>query len=415
MTAPPLERLSVETVHFTTHTAPTSTWLQVLPHLDRRYGGLSAVVPQLSEQLQQREGLAVRLAAFCVPDEDVHTARSGSVAITVLPFGHLAWMKNAAARADLAHCLERCDGAHIHGLWDSSSMATAHLAHTKNKPYLVSAHGMLEPWALAQKALKKRIYGALVERPLLRRAACLHALTLAEAQDYRRYGCRNPIAVIPNAVEAPALIDSTSWTERFPAINGRHTVLFLGRLHVKKGIALLLEAWRALAVQFPDALLVLAGPGEPAYVQQLQTQVRESGLDNSVLFTGMLDQASKWAALSQAQVFVLPSFSEGLSVATLEALSVGTPVIVTEECHLPEIAQTGCGWQITPDAAQLQGALQDALQQSPEHRAQMSHAARQLVATRFSWAVVCRQMAELYRCVLSGETPQHCQYLEAVR
>ncbi len=415
MNASPLETRAVPATQPTRHEPPASTWLQVLPHLDRQYGGLSAVVPVLSEQLQRREGLAVRLAAFCAPDEDVQTGQSDFVDVTVLPLGHIAWLTKAGVRAELAQCLEACGGAHIHGLWDSSSMATAHLAQTQGKPYLVSAHGMLEPWALAQKALKKRMYGALVERPLLQRAACLHALTLAEAEDYRRYGCNNPIAVIPNAVEAPETIVDTSWRERFPSVETRRTVLFLGRLHMKKGVALLLEAWRLLAAQFPDALLVLAGPGEPTYVQQLQEQVRTTGLGDSVLFTGMLDQTSKWAALSQAHVFVLPSFSEGLSVATLEALSVGTPVIVTEECHLPEVLSAGCGWQIAPSAEQLQQALQQALQQSPADRSHMSHNARQLVKTRFSWAVVCKQMAELYRCVLSGEMPQHCQYLEAVR
>ncbi len=391
----------------------SSAWLEVLCHLDRSYGGLTAVVPSLSANLLAHHGMAVRLAAFCTPDENPEAAKSAPIPTTVWPAGHSSWLKDAGLRERFADAVEASDGVHVHGLWDASSMVGTRAARRLNKPCIVSAHGMLEPWALAQKAWKKRVYGALVERPALQSAACLHALTLAEAEDYRRFGCTAPIAVIPNAVEAPKDIDRGWIEERFPQIAGRRVVLFLGRLHVKKGIELLLQAWSNVRVEYPDALLMLAGPGEEDYVRTLQARATELGIGNNVLFAGMLDQAAKWSALSRAHVFVLPSYSEGLSVAALESLCVGTPAIVTEACHLPEVADCAAGWQIETDAEELKTALRESLETSASDRLTLGRNARQLAARRFSWDVVSAKMAELYDCVLGGSTPQLSLYRKA--
>ncbi len=333
----------------------------------------------------------------------------------IWPAAHGTWLSEGKLRKRLAATVSHFDGVHMHGLWQASSLWAGRAARAEGKPTIVSAHGMLEPWALQQKAMKKRVYGALVERGTLNRAACLHALTAAEAEDYHRFGCTPPVAVIPNAVEAPPSIDRGLLLEMFPQLRDRRLVLFLGRLHIKKGIEILLRAWSRLGADHGDAALVLAGPGEEAYVQTLQARAAELGITDDVLFAGMLDGAAKWSALAAAHVFVLPSYSEGLSVATLEALAAGTPVIITDACHLPEAAAAGAGWEISPAADPLEMALRASLEGSGADRSAMSANARHLAKTRYSWAAVTAQMAELYGCVLGGGKPQLSEYREAAQ
>lgn len=384
------------------------TWLQVLSHLDRKYGGLSAVVPALAAELRARQKVSTRLAAFCAPGENTGERAAD---VSIWPASHSQWVAQSALRRNFAQTVAGCDGVHIHGLWDASSVWAATAARQAKKPYLVSAHGMLEPWALEQKALKKRVYGALVERRTLDGAACLHALTTAEADDYRRFGCTRPIAVIPNAVEAPRTIDCDLVRSKFPAVAGKRIVLFLGRLHIKKGIELLLEAWASVQTDHPDAVLMLAGPGEESYVRSLRARAADLRIAEHVLFADMLQGDAKWSALQAAHVFVLPSYSEGLSVATLEALCAGTPVIVTDACHLPEVAEAECGWTIATAVQPLEQALHASLDATPDERQTMSGKARQLANHRFSWRTVSEQIAELYSCVLGGGIPQRSHYL----
>lgn len=390
-------------------------WLQTLSHLDPKYGGLTAVVPAMATELQQRALASVRLAAFCTPDESVPTQTSRTLDTEIWPASHAHWLVNASTRNRFAQALQGVDGVHIHGLWDASTRVAASAARKQSKAYVVSAHGMLEPWALSQGAAKKRIYGALVERPTLQRAAWLHALTSAEADDYRRFGCTGPIAIIPNAVETPCEIDVDLLEMLFPQIAGKRVVLFLGRLHVKKGVELLLQAWAALRGEHPDTVLVLAGPGEAEYVRALQARAVELGVQNHVVFTGMLDVRAKWSALRRAHVFVLASYSEGLSVATLEALSAGTPVIVSEACHMGEVADVDCGWQIPTDVVALESALRNSLESSNAEQVARASNARRLATTRYGWDAVCAQMAELYACVLGGGRPSLSDYRETAR
>ncbi len=391
------------------------TWLQTLSHLDPKYGGLTAVVPAMAAELQRRAFASVRLAVFCTPDESVPTQTSGSVDTQVWPAGHAHWLFDASARRRFAQALKLVDGLHIHGLWDASTCVAASAARKQRKAYVVSAHGMLEPWALSQGATKKRIYGALVERPTLQRAAWLHALTSAEADDYRRFGCTGPIAIIPNAVKAPSEIDVNLLETLFPQTAGKRVVLFLGRLHVKKGVELLLQAWAALRGEHPNTVLVLSGPGEAEYVGALQARAIGLGIQNQVVFTGMLDVPAKWSALRRAHVFVLASYSEGLSVATLEALSAGTPVIVSESCHMAEVVDEDCGWLIRTDVGALTSALRNSLESSSTEQLARSGNARRLATSRYSWNAVGAQMAELYTCVLGGGRPSLSDYREAGR
>jgi glycosyltransferase involved in cell wall biosynthesis len=388
----------------TTPAGRHALWLESLSHMDPSFGGITAVVPALVEALRTLTGTGARLAAFCTPGETVPPDMAADRSVSRWPASRLRWCTSQRLRQQFRDAVNECDGIHIHGLWEACSVITARAAQAQRKPYIVSAHGMLEPWALDQKAAKKMLYGTLFERPLLQGARCLHALTEAEAENYRSFGCTAPIAVIPNAVERPAYVDSDLFLDTFPDVRGKRILLFLGRLHHKKGVRLLLQSWAQVRAEFPETVLVLAGP-DAQDDDTPQSMIRELDLQQSVVRTGMLAADLKWSALANATAFVLPSYSEGLSVATLEALTMGVPCVVTDACHLPEIRLSSAGWEVTPDKTELSRTLRKVLRlRGPELQTIGANAAS-LARQRFSWPIVSAQMAELYDWALTGRAP----------
>ena len=389
-------------------------WVEVVSHLHPKYGGLSAAVPALGQRLAHANNLDISLAAFCTPDEHFHPTGYDPAHLSYWPASRRPWLEDRLRkqlRPAFLDQLRGSDGIHIHGLWEQSTSVAADAARALRIPYLISAHGMLEPWALQNKRLKKLLYARLIERPNVAHAACLHALTRAEASHYRNFGARSPIAIIPNGVDIPTRRDPQLFLNQFPAAaNARRIILFLGRLHPKKGLDILLQSWSTLATQHPDALLVLAGPDSESTQARLEAVIAQHNLQSSVLFTGMLNEAQKWSALAAAEAFVLPSYSEGLSVGVLEALGMSLPVIVTEPCNMPEVEEAQAGWQIQPNAVALTAALTELLENSPQTNAAIGANGAALINSRYTWPIVAAQMAELYRWLAGGPHPQTVEF-----
>ena len=384
-----------------------SRWVEVVSHTDPKYGGLSAAVPALGERIAAASGREITLAAFCAPDEHFRPLGYEGDRIGFWPVGRKPWLLDRSLRARFSETIRGAAGVHIHGLWEQSTAVAAGTARTCGVPYLISAHGMLEPWALANKRLKKLVYAALIERTNVERAACLHALTLAEAQHFIRFGAQSPIAVIPNGVDIPAERDPGAFFQRYPALAAKRIVLFLARLHPKKGLDLLAESWAALASDWPDAHLVIAGPDSEGTQARTERLLEHHNLAHTVTFAGMLSGAIKWSALAAAEAFVLPSFSEGLSVGVLEAMGMGLPVIVTTPCNMPVVLEQRAGWEMEPAVAPLTRALGEMLSNTPSENRAIGRRGARLVATHYNWPTVARRMEDLYRWVEGGATPSN--------
>ena len=380
-------------------------WLEVVSHLEPKYGGLSAAVPEISAAVQRASGSAVSLAAFCSPDESFIPGGAESITVRHFPLRRRDWAHDLDSGEQFRGMVAGSAAVHIHGLWQHSTARAASVARMLDRPYMVSAHGMLERWALRQKRWKKAVYAALVERPLLRRAACLHALTEAEAEDYRRFGLRNPVVVIPNGVTVRADVGPELFLEQFPALREQRLLLFLGRLHAKKGLHVLCDAWRDMQRHWPEARLVIAGPDYENTRLALEQRCVRIGCER-VTFTGMLAGELKWSALRAAEAFLLPSYSEGLSVSVLEAMGMGLPVIVSRQCNLPEIERRNCGWTIDhPEPGALASAMEKCLRAPAARRAGMANNGRELVESRYSWERIGRQMADVYGWMAGGQKP----------
>jgi poly(glycerol-phosphate) alpha-glucosyltransferase len=285
-------------------------------------------------------------------------------------------------------------------------------------PLVVSAHGMLDTWALRNSALKKRVAGWLFENRNLRQAACLHALCGAEAKSYRDHGLRNPICIIPNGVDMPEtgkpLAAADTMAEKYPGMKGRRRILFLSRLHPKKGLSNLLQAWSKIQKaesrkqKAEEWVLAIAGAGQPAYERELRTLVKDYALEKSVVFLGPVYGEDKRQVLAAADAFVLPSFSEGFSVAILEAAAAGLPVLLTRECNFPELVKSGAAIEIAPQPSAIEAGLRQIMELSEGRRKDMGRRGLELVKQSYTWPTIAGQMTEVYRWLLGGGAKPEC-------
>lgn len=407
-----MERTAIHSDSPTEQMTTKGIWLQVLSHIDPRFGGMSAAVPKLAEELRKRQGYDTRIVSFSSPEETRELNLHFDVPLTLWPPNRSKWMTDSNLRRRLQATVQASSGVHIHGLWEASTLAASLAARSTRTPYVISPHGMLESWALANKRRKKQVYAALFERRNLNGAVCVHALTRAEALDCRRFGFKGPIAIIPNGIDIPTTYDASLFRARFPRVKGKRVLLFLGRVHYKKGIDLLLHAWSKVSNQYPDVILVIAGPDSEGTVAKMTQLLTRLDISSRVLFTDMLKGSAKWSALAASDYFVLPSYSEGLSIATLEALGCGIPIIISEQCNLPQVAESGAGWQIKTDVDELAKTLAMAFDMSPATYATMSTRAEAIARKSFSWKNVTDGIGQLYQWINGGPRPNGVEFLE---
>ncbi|MBK6741976.1 MAG: glycosyltransferase [Hydrogenophilales bacterium] len=297
------------------------------------------------------------------------------------------------------------DLVHLHGLWTQPSLTLAAWRRRTGRPTIISPHGMLDPWALKHSRWKKRLAEFAFERSNLSAASCLHALNDAEAEAIRRFGLTNPVAVIPNGVELPDIEVSSGGANDGERIR---QLLFLGRLHPKKGLEETIRAWALLRERAPAIFsnwrLVVAGWDDGGHSERLRAVATELGLGNNVVFPGSLFGVAKEQALREASGFILASHSEGLPMAVLEAWSYSLPVFMTPACNLPEGFAADAAIEIRPLPEMLAQTLAENL--SRADLGVFGRRGRQLVEQRFSWDSVARRHAAVHAWLVgSGPKP----------
>ena len=285
---------------------------------------------------------------------------------------------------------------HLHGLWQYDQWAALQWQKCSGRPVIISPHGMLDSWAVRNSAWKKKLVGALFANESLRSASCIHALCQSEAEAIRAYGLKTPIAVIPNGVELPEVGIRASRT-------GKKRLLFLGRIHPKKGLAELLPAWGKLRPT--EWELLIAGWDDGGYELGLKAQVAELGIGDSVTFLGSQYGTEKDALLRSVDAFILPSFSEGLPMSVLEASSYSLPVVMTDFCNLPVGFDAEAALRIEPEPDSIFQGLEILMGIDEVERAAMGSKGRKLVEEQFSWDQIAAEMKAVYAWCLGGDKP----------
>jgi glycosyltransferase involved in cell wall biosynthesis len=245
--------------------------------------------------------------------------------------------------------------------------------------------------------LKKRLYIYAIERPIMRSATTLIALTEAEVESYRALGVQTPCRIIPNGV------DTAGHPQSFERADGScqnilpddMVILFMARLHPLKGADRLIRAFLMIHKRFPKAKLVMAGPDEWGVIERFRQEMMQAGVGNRVVFPGMVTGEAKQELLRRADLFCLPSDAEGFSMAVLEALANSTAVLLSPGCHFPEVETAGAGRVVQPEPDVLSRAIADLLD-NPEKLKEMGINGRKLVLRKYSWDTITDQLIAAY-------------------
>ncbi|HET6389274.1 glycosyltransferase [Hyphomicrobium sp.] len=373
--------------------------------LSRSGGGVAAAVQCLSRSLSIAKAnvhvVGLRDEGWAA-DAEQWTGIEASPLPVVGPFAI-----GYAPKARQCLLSANADIVHTHGIWKYSSGVVARWGASTGRPYVVSPHGMLDGWALKNSAWKKRIAARLYENAHLRGASCFHALCEAEAHAVRELGFRHPICVIPNGIATPQHAKPTPapWAAWVP--HEHRVMLFLGRLHPKKNLRELIKAWPAESVS-PDWHLAIAGWDEGGHEQTLQKLVRKLGLSKRIHFLGPLFGREKEAAFRAADAFVLPSFSEGLPIAVLEAWSYGLPVLMTDACNLTQGFSESAAFRLSLDGDRMNAELLAFMRMEREAQVEMGRNGQRLTGRDFCWSRVAEQLLQVYRWLLNGGAQPAC-------
>ena len=368
-------------------------------------GGPARIIYDHAGVAVQR-GHQVDILSPMSPGDDLYPAPNGVRVIPVLrtlPISRVFREYSAPLYQYLKAHIHEYDIVHCHGIWHFGSLAPFLLNKSVKK--VITIHGLLDKWAIRHSYWKKKLLTVVLQKRLLNRADLIQINNTDERGDLLRYlGHQHPnVVIIPNGIpmaDFETLPAPGTFRQQHGIPATQPLILFMSRLNIKKGLDLLLPAFKQYADRHPNALLVLAGPDD-GYQETAEAFVRDNNLTGRVKLVGMLMDDDKKAALADADVFVLPSYSEGFSMAVLEAMAAGTPCIVSDRVGFGEvIRETGaaCLTDLTPESvlACLEKVMHD-----HTYREQIRLTGQTLVRQRYDIQVVADQLLGAYQSVLS--------------
>lgn len=288
---------------------------------------------------------------------------------------------------------------HLHGIWMYPQWLALKWKNKFNKPVIISPHGMLDPWAVSNSAWKKKLVCKLFANKSLKTADCIHALCDSEYKAIRAYGIKSPIAIIPNGIKLP----ETFLKEN--KVGQKKTLLFIGRVHPKKGLELLIEALYKLKKKNSDFLknwnIQIVGWDQGNHLNYLRNKCSAYNLQENITFIGPLFGEDKQLKLKSADAFILPSYSEGLPMSILEAWSYKLPVLMTNECNLPEGFATGSAIELKLDSEMIAIELEKMNNLNEIQLREIGVNGFELVKQEFTWDKIALDMEKTYNWLLT--------------
>jgi len=362
-------------------------------------GGPSYTVPRLADFLAEIDGLNVFLLSQSLRGEEC-TPSSGLVDVGLINSNTLLGYKYGfGCKAAIRGVIKKFQPniIHSHGLWSPMSYWSSKLAKDFKIPLVVHPRGMLDRWALMHKSYKKNLAWITYQKKILKEASLLVATSGLEYDAFRDMGLSGPIAVIPNGIDFP-LVNEFEFFEKSKKNNSK-SILFLSRMHPKKGLENLIEAWGS--INLSDWVLNIAGSGDLEYEMRLKQQVASLKNSNSINFLGDLRGANKRDAYLSADLFVLPTFGENFGVVVAEALSYGLPVITTNAAPWEDLNQYKIGWCTDVGINPLISTLKEATSMTDLERHEFGIRGKEYVQ-RFNWVDIATQTHQAYNWLLGS-------------
>ena len=368
--------------------------LSFVVSLDVKDGGPSRSVPMLARGLAEL-GVDVTLVTIRSKNMNTHALEGTNAKLKVL--------EPSFSRRDIAKYLkeEAFQLIQIQSMWDLPYHKVMVEARKQGIPYVITPRGMLEPWSLSQKRWKKKLAWWIYQRNDVQKSACVFTTAKMEAEHVSNLGITTFKSVIPNGIE----IDGYPCKTSIDMV--KKQVLFLSRVHVKKGIELLFEAWKRIHRDFIDWQLLIVGNGETDYIRALELKIDSLEMSDCIKIHPPVFGDAKTQLYHESALFCLPSYSENFGMVIAEAMSCGTPVITTTNCPWEILNETKTGWCIDLSVDNLEHALREALSMNETDLYEKGRKASQLIRENFDYRSVTRNTLRLYQWLLNGgEKPE---------
>lgn len=377
--------------------------LQTIASMNATGGGTSSCTYQLFNALYNLDP-EVRLLSMAPKSSGTEVLGDGSQWLVNLPYDYRTPL---GISRNIRNYLKNSDAEifHTNGMWLDINHATCAIARSKGKPYLITPHGMMYEETLRRSWWKKRPLEALWYKRDIRDTSCIHVTCMEEMRHIRNYGYKGPVAVIGNPIEVPSYIDEINLrTESNPLPDNTYTIGFLGRLHPRKQVELILQG---LSLH-PDAKrikVVIIGDGDAAYKEFLHKEVDRLGLAGQVEFKGFINGREKFELLSRLSALFVPSDMENFGMIIPEALLVNTPVMASLGTPWEALNTHGCGWWTEASPESISQVIDQIVGMSPADLKSMGKRGAQYVRDKFAAPVIASRLMELYRWIL-GEAPK---------
>jgi glycosyltransferase involved in cell wall biosynthesis len=385
--------------------------LHITPYMHASAGGPPVVVENFIAEANRlgHSSEIVSTFAFCSGDESTLRKRLEQLAPTTFLTGLETIPVVSRSGAEKINAqVRRADIVHVHTLWSPLNVAARLACRKHDKPYVLMPHGMLDPYSLSLKALKKSVYMKFFEGPNMTCAQRMIYTTSEEERLATLAALRLPRgAIVPLGARASSNSINDlrlQFLEKYPQAEGKRRLLFLGRLHHKKGLDRILNCLQRVRQAIPNALLIVAGTGEPKYQEHIRQLVSSLELDDHVVFTGHLDGEQKWASFAAAELFLLPSRQENFAITVAEAMQMGVPVVITDKVNTwPYVEEAGAGLVLADrDINVLLPRAIETLLMDDAMRLRMTVQGSRYARDRLTWNASAQKLLACYNQVLSG-------------
>ncbi len=388
--------------------------IQCISSLKKKGGGTTFFVSDLSYELG-KNGIDVSLISQFSKNKDptfrdLYLPVQEKVKIEFSDYEKNIFNKIFATsyRSKLIESIEKnVNLIHITGLWEPSTHAAFSLARKYSIPTIVSPQGMLEPWAINNNFYKKKIAWYLYQQNDIKLANVIHATAEQEAENLRRLGFKQPIAIIPNGVNIANYNLSQKYSDKelhqkfSQKKNEKRKLLFLSRIHPKKGLIELVEAWERLKPNNWE--VIIAGPDERGHKKEVEDLIIEKKLSQYFEFVGPVDGKFKYDLYRSSDLFVLPTYSENFGIVVAEALMSELPVITTKGAPWEGLIKNKCGWWIDVGVDPLEKVLKEAFSISPENLKEMGKRGKKFAEKNFGYPIIAKKMLDVYKWMLDNK------------